>query len=87
MTFDESEDMSFRLSRVEGLVKGLVSKGEWDQSVSKLRGDLQKNMQGLVKIGYLANLQVEMAESMGIWRRSWKRIWGIWRRIWRKVWK
>ena len=27
VTFDESEDMSFRLSWVEGLVKGLVSKG------------------------------------------------------------
>ena len=26
VTFDESEDMSFRLSQVEGLVKGLVSK-------------------------------------------------------------
>ena len=36
MTFDESEDMSFRLSRVEGLVKGLVSKGELDQSINKL---------------------------------------------------
>ena len=64
MTFDESEDVSFRLSRVEGLVKGLVSKGELDQSINKLRGDLEKNMKGSVKIGDLANLQVEMAESM-----------------------
>ena len=55
VTFDESEDMSFRLSRVEGLVKGLVSKGELDQSINKLRGDLEKNMQGSVKIGDLAN--------------------------------
>ena len=46
VTFDESEDMSFRFSRVEGLVKGLVSKGELDQSINKLRGDLEKNMQG-----------------------------------------
>ena len=38
VTFDESEDMSFRLSRIEGLVKGFVSKGELDQSISKLRG-------------------------------------------------
>ena len=59
MTFDESEDMSFRLSRVEGLVKGLVSKGELDKSINKLRGDLVKNMKG-----DLANLQVEMAKSM-----------------------
>ena len=65
VTFDESEDMSFQLSRVEGLVKGLVSKGELDQSINKLRGDLEKNMKGSVKIGDLANLQVEIAESMG----------------------
>ena len=37
VTFDESEDMSFQLSQVEGLVKGLVSKGEFDQSINKLR--------------------------------------------------
>ena len=60
VTFDESEDMSFRLSRMEGLVKGLVSKGELDQSINKLRGDLEKNMKGSVKTGDLTNLQVEM---------------------------
>ena len=60
MTFDESEDMFFRLSQVEGLVKGLMSKGELDQSINKLRGDLAKNMKG-----DLDNLQVEMEESMG----------------------
>ena len=49
VTFDESEDMSFRLSQVEGLVKGLVSKVELDQSINKLRGDLEKNMKGSVK--------------------------------------
>ena len=65
MTFDESEDMSFRLSRVEGLVKGLVSKGELDQAINKLREDLEKNMKGSIKTGDLANLQVEMVESMG----------------------
>ena len=64
ITFDESEDMSFWLSRVEGLVKGLVSKGELDQSINKLRGDLEKNMKGSVKIGDLNNLQEEMAENM-----------------------
>ena len=58
VTFDKSEDMLFRLSQVEGLVKGLVSKGELDQSINKLRRDLEKNMKGSVKIG-------EMAESMG----------------------
>ena len=65
VTFDESEDMSFRLSQVEGLVKGLVSKGELDQSINKLRVDLEKNMKGSVKTGDLTNLQVEIAESMG----------------------
>jgi hypothetical protein len=65
VTFDESEDMSFRLSRVEGLVKGLVSKGELDESINKLRGDMEKNMKGSLKIGDLANLQVEIVESMG----------------------
>ena len=65
VTFDESEDMSFRLSRVEGLVKGLVSKGELDQSINKLRGDLEKNMKGSVKIWDLTNLQEEMVENMG----------------------
>ena len=47
------------------MVKGLVSKGELDQSINKLRGDLEKNMKGLVKTGDLTNLQVEMVESMG----------------------
>ena len=61
VTFDESEDMTFRLCRVEGL----VSKGELDQSINKLWGDLEKNMKGSVKIGDLTNLQAEMAESMG----------------------
>ena len=65
MTFDESEDMSFWLSRMEGLVKGLVSKGELDQSISKLRGDLEKNMQGSVKTRDLANLQTQLEERMG----------------------
>ena len=65
VTFDESEDISFRLSRVEGLVKGVVSKGELDQSINKLRGDLEKNMKGSVKIGDLTNLQEEMEENMG----------------------
>ena len=34
---------------MEGLVKGLVSKGELDQSINKLRGDLEENMKGSVK--------------------------------------
>ena len=54
--------MSFLLSRVEGLVKGLVSTGELDQSINKLRGDLAKNMKG-----DLANLQGGINGSEGKW--------------------
>ena len=46
------------------MVKGLVSKGELDQSINELRGDLEKNMQGSVKIGDLANLQTQLEERM-----------------------
>ena len=65
MTYEESEDMSFRLSQVESLVKGFVSKGELDQSINKLRGDLEKNMQGSVKTWDLDNLQTQVEERMG----------------------
>ena len=66
VTFDESEDMSFRVSRVEGLVKGLVSKGELDQSINKLRGDLEKNMKGSVKTGDLSmgNMEKKLETNM-----------------------
>ena len=63
MTYEESEDKLFWLSQMEGLVKGLVSKGELDQSINKLRGDLEKNMQGLVKIGDLANLKTQIEDE------------------------
>ena len=65
MTYEESEDMSFRLSRVKSLVKIFASKGELDQSINKLRGYLEKNMQGLVKTSDLANLQTRIKERMG----------------------
>ena len=64
MTFDQSEDMSFWLSQMEGFVKGLVSKGELDQSINKLRGDLEKNMKGSVRTWDLANLQTQIEENM-----------------------
>ena len=41
MTYDESEDMSFRLSRVGSLVKGFVSKGDLDKSMNSLKGYLK----------------------------------------------
>jgi hypothetical protein len=40
-----------------------VSKGELDQSINKVRGDLEKNMQGSVKIGDLANLHTQIEEN------------------------
>ena len=58
MTYVESEDTSFQLSRVESLVKGFVSKGELEQNINKLRGYLEKRMKGLVKTWDLANLQI-----------------------------
>ena len=65
MTYEESEDMSFRLSKVESLVKGFASKGDLDQSINKLRGDLEKNMQGSVKTSDLDNLHTQIEERMG----------------------
>ena len=41
MTYKESEDMSFRLSIVESLVKGFVSKGDLEKSMNSLKGDLK----------------------------------------------
>ena len=56
MTYEESEDMSFQLFRIESLVKGFVSRGDLDNSINNLRGYLEKSMQGLVKTLDLANL-------------------------------
>jgi hypothetical protein len=57
--------MSFQLSWVEIFVKGFVSKGELDQSINKLRGDLEKSMQGSAKTWDLDNLQARIEERMG----------------------
>ena len=56
MTYEESEDMSFNLSKLEGLVKGFVSKGDLDKIINNLREDLEKSMQGSVKTLDLTNL-------------------------------
>ena len=65
MTYEESEDMSFQLSRVESLVKGFVSKGDLEKSINDLRGDLEKSMQGSMKMWDLANLQTPIEEKDG----------------------
>ena len=57
MTYEESEDMQFKLSWIESLVKGFVSKGDLEKVKNKLRGDLEKSMQGSMKTLDLANLQ------------------------------
>lgn len=68
MTYEESEDMSFWLSRVESLVKGFVSKGDLEKSINNLRGDLEKIMQGSVKKLDLANLRTQIeAQDGGEW--------------------
>ena len=53
MTHEESGDMSFRVSQLEGLVKGVVSKG-----------DLEKGLVGSMKTTYLANLQIHIEERI-----------------------
>jgi methionyl-tRNA synthetase len=56
MTYFESEDMLFRLSQVESLVKWFVSKGDLDISMNNLRGYMENSMKGSVKTWDLANL-------------------------------
>jgi hypothetical protein len=43
--------------------EGFVSRGELDQSINKLRGYLEKNMQGSVKTWDLANLKTQIDEN------------------------
>ena len=64
MTHEESEDMSFHVSKLECLVKGSVSKGYFDKSMDKLRKDLEKGMEVLVKTLDLSNLQIHIEEKM-----------------------
>ena len=64
MNYEESEDMSFRVYQLEGLVKGFVSKEDLDKSMYKLRKDLEKGLEGSVKKIDLDNLQIHM-EEMG----------------------
>jgi septum formation topological specificity factor MinE len=47
VTYEESEYMYFCFSKLEGLVKGFVSKGDLDKRINNLRGDLGKSMNNL----------------------------------------
>ena len=64
MTYEESEDMSFWLSRMESLVKGFVSKGDLEESINNLSRDLEKSIQGSLKRPDLSNLQTLIEERM-----------------------
>ena len=64
MTYDESEDMYFRMSQVESSVKGFVSKGDLEKSVYNLRKDLEKGLVGFMKTTYLDNLHIHIEERM-----------------------
>ena len=65
MAYEESEDMSFRLSKLEGLVKGFVSKGDLDKSINNLRGDLEKSREGTVKTLDLISSKERIEERVG----------------------
>ena len=65
VTFDESEDMYFRFSKLEGLVIGFVSKGDLDKRINNLRGHLEKIKEGIVKTMNLISLEERIEEKMG----------------------
>ena len=59
MTHEESEDMSFWVSKLEVLVKGFVSKRDLEKSMNSLKGDLEK-----IKEGTMKTLQEMMEKKM-----------------------
>ena len=65
MTYEESEYMSFHLSKLEGLVKGFVSKGGLEKILNNLRGDLEKSREGTIKKLDLINLEERIEEKVG----------------------
>lgn len=72
MTHEESEDMSFHMAELEGLVIGFFSKGDLeksmnilDKSINKLRGELKKSREGTMKALDLINLEERIEEKVG----------------------
>ena len=59
MNHEESEDMSFRVSQLELLVKGFVSKGYLEKSMYNLERDMEKSMYNLER-----DLEKSMEGSM-----------------------
>ena len=70
MPVKESEDLSFRMSKLEELVKGFLKKGDLDDLKGELMNELEKRMEGTVKILDLFKLKGNMKESMGNMKES-----------------
>ena len=64
MTYEESEGMFFRLSKLEGLVKLFVSKGDLEKSMNNLREYLEKRREGTMKTMKLINLEERIEEKV-----------------------
>ena len=62
----ESEDLLFRTSKLEELVKGFLKKGDLDDLKGELMDELEKRMEGIVKT--LGSFKLK--ESMGNMKES-----------------
>ena len=68
MPVAKSEDLSFRTSKLEELVKGFVKKGDLDdlkgELMNELTRELEKRMEGTVKTLDIFKLKESMDKSM-----------------------
>jgi hypothetical protein len=60
LTYEESDDLSFRMSKLEELVKGFDGKVDLDD----LKGELEKMMEGSMRMVDLFNLENNMDNNM-----------------------
>ena len=70
MPIEESEDLSFWMSKLEELVKGFLKKGDLDYLKGELMNELEKRMEGIVKTLDLFKLKESMEQSMGNMKES-----------------
>lgn len=70
MSIAESEDLSFRMSKLEEFVKGFLKKGDLDDLKGELMNELEKRMEGIVKTLDLFKLKKIMGQSMGNMKES-----------------
>ena len=70
MLVAESEDLSFRTSKLEELVKRFLKKGDLDDLKGELMNELEKRMEGIVKKLDLFKLKEIMEQSMGNTKES-----------------